>query len=63
MIPLAESRKEYKIILSFPGIGPNTAVRLIAEIGDIHQFDNPKQLNAFPEFFGNWIKRRKESFP
>lgn len=47
MIPLAESRKEYKIILSFPGIGPNTAVRLIAEIGDIHRFDNPKQLNAF----------------
>ena len=47
MIPLAETRKEYKIILSFPGIGPNTAVRLIAEIGDFHRFDNPKQLNAF----------------
>ncbi|WNS78608.1 IS110 family transposase [Domibacillus sp. DTU_2020_1001157_1_SI_ALB_TIR_016] len=47
MIPLAESREEYRIILSFPGIGPNTAVRLMAEIGDIHRFDNHKQLNAF----------------
>ena len=63
MIPLAESRKEYKIILSFPGIGPNTAVRLIAEIGDIHRFDNPKQLNAFPEFLAIRSKGEKRVFP
>lgn len=47
MVKLAENRAEYKVILSFPGIGPNTAVRLMAEIGDIHRFDNNKQLNAF----------------
>ncbi|WP_082630090.1 transposase [Peribacillus muralis] len=33
--------------MSFPGIGSNTAVRLIAEIGDIHRFENNKQLNAY----------------
>ncbi|RTR31470.1 IS110 family transposase [Robertmurraya yapensis] len=47
MIKLAEQRVEYKILLSFPGIGPNTAVRLMAEIGDIFKFNNNKQLNAF----------------
>ncbi|WP_235443519.1 IS110 family transposase [Peribacillus frigoritolerans] len=47
MVQLAEKRSEYKVILSFPGIGPNTAVRLIAEIGDIHRFENNKQLNAY----------------
>ncbi|MEY8188266.1 IS110 family transposase [Peribacillus simplex] len=47
MVQLAEKRSEYKVILSFPGIGPNTAVRLIAEIGDIHLFENNKQLNAY----------------
>lgn len=47
MIKLAEQRVEYKILLSFPGIGPNTAVRLMAEIGDIFRFNNNEQLNAF----------------
>ncbi|MEK4659813.1 transposase [Bacillus sp. FSL H8-0534] len=47
MVRLAESRTEYPIILSFPGIGPNTAIRLLAEIGDITRFENNKQLNAF----------------
>lgn len=47
MVRLAESRTEYPIILSFPGIGPNTAIRLLAEIGDITRFKNNKQLNAF----------------
>jgi hypothetical protein len=47
MVHLAENRSEYKVILSFPGIGPNTAVRLMAEIGDIHRFENNKQLNAY----------------
>ncbi|CUB08978.1 Transposase IS116/IS110/IS902 family protein [Bacillus cereus] len=47
MVRLAESRTEYPIILSFPGIGPNTAIRLLAEIGDITCFKNNKQLNAF----------------
>ncbi|GAE48046.1 mobile element protein [Mesobacillus boroniphilus JCM 21738] len=47
MVRLAQNRIEYHILLSFPGIGPNTAVRLIAEIGDIRRFDNNRQLNAF----------------
>lgn len=47
MIGLAGERKEYRILLSFPGIGPNTAVRLMAEIGDIFRFNNNKQLNAY----------------
>ena len=47
MVQLAEKRNEYKVLLSFPGIGPNTAVRLMAEIGDINRFENNKQLNAY----------------
>ncbi|KAF0815498.1 IS110 family transposase [Cytobacillus sp. FSL R5-0377] len=47
MAQLAESRAEYHILLSFPGIGSNTAVRLMAEIGDIRRFENNKQLNAY----------------
>jgi transposase len=47
MVHIAEKRKEYKVLLSFPGIGLNTAVRLIAEIGNIHRFENNKQLNAY----------------
>ncbi|PFF54459.1 IS110 family transposase [Bacillus cereus] len=47
MVYIAEQRTEYDIILSLPGIGPNTAVRLMAEIGDITRFNNNKQLNAF----------------
>lgn len=47
MDTLAEGLEEYCVLLSIPGIATNTAVRLIAEIGDIRRFDNPKQLNAF----------------
>ena len=47
MVYIAEQRAEYNIILSLPGIGLNTAVRLMAEIGDITRFNNNKQLNAF----------------
>lgn len=47
METLAEGLEEYSLLLSFPGIATNTAVRLIAEIGDIRRFDNHKQLNAF----------------
>lgn len=47
MVYVAEQRAEYDIILSLPGIGPNTAVRMMAEIGDITRFNNNKQLNAF----------------
>ncbi|MBJ8032005.1 IS110 family transposase [Bacillus cereus group sp. N21] len=47
MVLIAEQRAEYSIILSLPGIGANTAVRLMAEIGDITRFANNKQLNAY----------------
>ncbi|WP_066070706.1 IS110 family transposase [Neobacillus soli] len=47
MIAIAEKRLEYQILLSIPGIGPNTAIRLMAEIGDIVRFNNNKQLNAY----------------
>ncbi|MBJ8113892.1 transposase, partial [Bacillus cereus group sp. N6] len=47
MVQIAEQHAEYSIILSLPGIGSNTAVRLIAEIGDITRFTNHKQLNAY----------------
>ncbi len=47
MVSLAASLAEFDILLSIPGIGANTAVRLIAEIGDIRRFDNHKQLNAY----------------
>jgi transposase len=47
MISLSESLEEYRILLSIPGIGANTAVRLLGEFGDIRRFDNHKQLNAY----------------
>ncbi|BAU26446.1 transposase [Aneurinibacillus soli] len=47
MEEMSMHREDYQVLLSFPGIGVNTAVRLLAEIGDIRRFDNPKQLNAF----------------
>ncbi|PGW56026.1 IS110 family transposase [Bacillus thuringiensis] len=47
MVHLAEQRIEYGVFLSIPGIGPNTAVRLMAEIGDITRFANNKQLNVY----------------
>ncbi|TQR14774.1 IS110 family transposase [Psychrobacillus vulpis] len=47
MAKLAERLEEYSLLLSIPGIATNSAVRLIAEIGDIRRFDNNRQLNAF----------------
>ncbi|WP_078552969.1 IS110 family transposase [Bacillus alkalicellulosilyticus] len=44
---LSKERFEYKVLLSFPGIGEVTAVRLIGEIGDLKRFRNNKQLNAY----------------
>ncbi|MGE7926090.1 IS110 family transposase [Viridibacillus arvi] len=47
MVELSKNRKEYQVLISFPGIGEATAVRLIGELGDIHRFKNHKQLNAY----------------
>ena len=47
MESLAERLEEYGILRTIPAIGVNTAVRMIAEIGDVRRFDNNRQLNAF----------------
>ncbi len=47
MESLSEELEEYNVLRSIPAIGANTAVRLIAEMGDIRRFDNNKQLNAY----------------
>lgn len=46
MVELSNERTEYHVLLSFPGIGETTAVRIIGELGDIRRFKNHKQLNA-----------------
>lgn len=47
MVRLSKEKTEFKILISFPGIGEATAVRLIGELGDIRRFKNHKQLNAY----------------
>jgi len=47
MVELSKDRDEYKVLTSIPGIGDNTAVRLIGEIGDMTRLENHKQLNAY----------------
>ena len=47
MVELSKDKREYQILISFPGIGETTAVRLIGELGDIRRFKNHKQLNAY----------------
>jgi len=44
---MSQNRAEYHILISFPGVGDVTAVRIIAEAGDISRFNSSKQLNAF----------------
>lgn len=46
LIDSAHSFKEFYVYTRFSGIGEWTAALLIAELGDITRFDNPKQLNA-----------------
>lgn len=40
-------KRDLEIHTSIPGIGENTALRIISELGDIRRFNNPSQLNAF----------------
>lgn len=47
MIKLAQQLAAFKYYVSFPGIGPQTAAQLMAELGDIIRFDNANQLNAY----------------
>lgn len=54
MYTLTKALPEYAILLSFPGIGVNFVVRIVAELGDIQRFDNSKQIQ---EFVGIDVKR------
>ena len=47
MVALSEGKVEYHVLISFPGIGETTAVRIIGELGDIRRFKTHKQLNAY----------------
>lgn len=47
MVDLSKERPEFQVLISFPGIGEATAVRIIGELGDIRRFENHKQLNAY----------------
>src|SRR5690606_8959169 len=47
IVERSKDQKMYEVLLSFPGIGEATAVRLIGEIGDIQRFTPHKQLNAY----------------
>ncbi len=40
-------REQQRLLTSIPGIGKLTAIKLIAEIGDIRDFDNASQLAAY----------------
>ena len=39
--------QQYRCLLSIPGIGPITAIALLAEIGDFNRFDNPAEYCSF----------------
>ncbi|MBM7717698.1 transposase [Bacillus thermophilus] len=47
MVELSQGRTEYHVLISFPGIGEATAVRIIGELGDIGRFKSHKQLNTY----------------
>lgn len=47
LIILGRQTKEFKYIISIPGIGEQSASQLIAELGDLSRFKNYKQINAF----------------
>jgi transposase len=44
---LARNIKEYDLLRSIPGIGDKIAATILAEIGDIDQFEHAKKLVAF----------------
>lgn len=44
---LKKLMKEYEIIFSIPGISVTLGAAIVGEIGDIHRFGTPQQLQAF----------------
>jgi len=47
MIEIGSTFPAFKYLCSIPGIAETSAIRIIAEIGDISRFDNTNQINAF----------------
>lgn len=47
MVTLAEPLPEFGVLISIPGFGDKTVVRLIGELGDIRRFGSSNKLNAF----------------
>ena len=47
MVDSSKERIDFQVLVSFPGIGAHTAVRIIGELGDIRRFKNNKQINAY----------------
>lgn len=47
MSQLIPNKRDLEVYLSVPGIAKTTALRLIAELGDLRRFDNPNQIDAF----------------
>jgi transposase len=44
---IEEIMKDFRLILSIPGIGPVTGGAIIGEIGDVARFGTPQKLQAF----------------
>ncbi|WP_251047389.1 transposase [Planococcus sp. ISL-110] len=42
MVALSQERVEFQVLRSFPGIGDQTAVQIIAELGDIRRHQSDK---------------------
>jgi transposase len=42
-----ELKRQKKLLMSIPGVGELTAVRFLAELGDLRDFSSAKQLSAF----------------
>ena len=67
MQDLSKSLPEYQVALAMPGIGPTLAVRLIAEVGDVHRFHSANALVAYagldspPHQSGQFAKKRSIS--
>ena len=39
--------RDLEILTSIPGFAQTTAVRVLAELGDVRRFDNPNKIDAF----------------
>ena len=42
-----ELKRQKKLLMSIPGVGELTAIRFLAELGDLRDFSSAKQLSAF----------------